>query len=147
MVAPALLVALGVAAPAWAQPEDASTTGEASTAVDALQCWRRIGRSAVRVGERFTMTVTCSAVETNRARTITDPVALEPASIDVTPFEVLDGERFEEVRTGPFRFFQYRYTVRLMTETSFGEDVELPALELTYRIERRLVNDPALVVR
>lgn len=147
VVAPALLVALGVAAPAWAQPEDASTTGEASTAVDALQCWRRIGQSAVRVGERFTMTVTCSAVETDRARTITDPVALEPASIDVTPFEVLDGERFEEVRTGPFRFFQYRYTVRLITETSFGEDVELPALELTYRIERRLGNDPALVGR
>ncbi|MEO2194785.1 MAG: hypothetical protein ABGY72_01680 [bacterium] len=152
MVAPALLLALGVSAPAWAQTEEAAPTAEASTAVastavDALQCWRRLGQNAVRVGERFTMTVTCSTVETDRARTILDPVVLEPASIDVTPFEVLDGERFEEVRTGPFRFFQYRYTVRLITETSFGEDVELPALELTYRIERRLGNDPALVGR
>lgn len=147
MVAPALLLALGVSAPAWAQTEEAAPTAEASTAVDALQCWRRLGQNAVRVGERFTMTVTCSTVETDRARTILDPVVLEPASIDVTPFEVIDGERFEEVRTGPFRFFQYRYTVRLITETSFGEDVELPALELTYRIERRLGNDPALVGR
>ncbi len=147
VVAPALLLALGVSAPAWAQTEEAAPTAEASTAVDALQCWRRLGQNAVRVGERFTMTVTCSTVETDRARTILDPVVLEPASIDVTPFEVLDGERFEEVRTGPFRFFQYRYTVRLITETSFGEDVELPALELTYRIERRLGNDPALVGR
>ena len=145
--APVILLALGISAPAWAQTEDAAPTAEASTAVDALQCWRRLGQNAVRVGERFTMTVTCSTVETDRARTILDPVVLEPASIDVTPFEVLDGERFEEVRTGPFRFFQYRYTVRLITETSFGEDVELPALELTYRIERRLGNDPALVGR
>ena len=129
------------AAPAWAQPADDST------AVDGFRCWRRLGQHAVRVGERFTMTVTCSAVETARARAVPDPVALEPASIDVAPFEVLDGERFEDTRTGPYRFFQYHYTLRVISETSFGEDVELPALELTYRIERRIGNDPALVGR
>ena len=93
------------------------------------------------------MTVTCSAVETDQARAIPDRVALEPASIDVAPFEVLDGERSEDTRTGPYRFFQYHYTLRLITETSFGEDVELPALELIYRVERRIANDPAMAGR
>jgi len=136
-----VVCALVVSAPAWAQPADDTT------AVDAFRCWRRLDQQAVRVGERFTMTVTCSAVETDQARAVPDPVALEPASIDVAPFEVLDGERFEDAHTGPYRFFQYRYTLRLITETSFGEDVELPALQLTYRVERRIGSDPALAGR
>jgi hypothetical protein len=137
----ALVCALVVSAPLWAQPADDTT------AVDAFRCWRRLSQHAVRVGERFTMTVTCSTVETDQARAVPDPVALEPASIDVAPFEVLDGERFEDAQTGPYRFFQYRYTLRLITETSFGEDVELPALQLIYRVERRIGSDPALAGR
>ena len=141
LVALALMCALGASAAAWAQPEDDTT------AVDAFRCWRRLDQHALRVGERLTMTVTCSAVETDQARAVPNPMALEPASIDVAPFEVLDGERFEDAQTGPYRFLQYRYTLRLITETSFGEDVELPALELTYRVERRLGSDPALAGR
>ena len=136
-----LVCGLAVSTPAWAQ------TTDDTTAVDAFRCWRRLGQQAIRVGERFTMTVTCSAVETDQARAIPDRVALEPASIDVAPFEVLDGERSEDSRTGPYRFFQYHYTLRLITETSFGEDVELPALAITYRVERRIGNDPALAGR
>jgi hypothetical protein len=135
------MCALASSATAWAQPADDTA------AVDAFRCWRRLDQHAIRVGERFGMTVTCSAVETDQARAVPDPVALEPASIDVAPFEVLDGERFDDAQTGPYRFFQYRYTLRLITETSFGEDVELPALDLTYRVERRIGSDPALAGR
>ena len=127
--------------PVSAQPADDTT------AINALQCWRRLGQNTVYVGERFTMAVTCSAVETDRARTLVDEVALEPATIDVDPFEVIDGEHYEDIRTGPFRFFQYLYTLRVINETSFGEDLEIPALELSYRIERRVGTDPALVGR
>lgn len=127
--------------PAAAQPTDDTT------AIDALRCWRRLGQNTVYVGERFTMTVTCSTIETDRARTLVDEVALEPATIEVDPFEVIDGERYEDIRTGSFRFFQYLYTLRVINETSFGEDLEIPALELSYRIERRVGADPALVGR
>ncbi len=118
-----------------------------ATAVDALRCWRRVDRNAVFVGERFTMTVTCRTVETEAARTRLDEAALEPATIDTAPFEVLSGERFDDVLTGPYRFSQHDYTLRLIAETGFGEDVEIPALDLPYRIERRVDDGPALAGR
>ena len=133
------LAAATVAAPAAAAQPDA---GE--TAVDAVRCWRRVSRNAVFVGERFTMTVTCRFVETDAARTRPDETALEPATLDLAPFEVLSGERLDDVQTGPYRFSQYDYTLRLITESAFGEDVDIPALELSYRIERRVGDNPVL---
>jgi len=35
---------------------------------------------------------------------------------------VLDGEHYEDILTGPYRFFQYRYTLRVIDESSFGFD-------------------------
>ena len=125
----------------------AGGTMPGATAVDALRCWRRVDRNAVYVGERFTMTVTCRTVETEAARTRLDEAALEPATLDAAPFEVLSGERFDDVRTGPYRFSQHDYTLRLIAESGFGEDVEIPALDLPYRIERRVGDGPALAGR
>ena len=124
--------------PVHAQP------GEDTEQVDAIRCWRRISRNAVYVGQRFTMDVTCSVVETDTARTLPDQAALEPETIDVAPFEVLAGEHLEDIRTGPYRFFQYRYTLQIINESDFGEDVEIPALDIPYRIERRVGDNPAL---
>ena len=162
LAAPA--AAAAVAAPASAAQTDAgetaadatgvdvTTVGETAlgetvddaTAVDALRCWRRVDRNAVFAGERFTMTVTCRTVETEAARTRLDEAALEPATIEAAPFEVLSGERFDDVLRGPYRFSQYDYTLRVITESGFGEDVEIPALDLPYRIERRVGDNPAL---
>ncbi len=152
-----LALAAAPAAPAsTAQPSAGDTAVEATvadeapadaTAVDALRCWRRVDRNAVFVGERFTMTVTCRTVETEAARTRLDEAALEPATIDATPFEVLSGERFDDALAGPYRFSQHDYTLRLIAETGFGEDVEIPALDLPYRIERRVGDGPALAGR
>ena len=128
----------GPAAAAGAQPPGA---GEAT---DALRCWRRVDPGAVRVGEHFTMTLTCRVVETDRARAVPDPAGLEPEALDVPPFDVLRGERFADVQTGSERLFQYHYTLRLIGEDYFGADVELPPLELNYRIEREL-EDGALL--
>ena len=130
-----------------ADPTQVDGTVADATAVDALRCWRRVDRNAVFVGERFTMTVTCRTVETEAARTRLDEAALEPATIDAAPFEVLSGERFDDVLTGPYRFSQHDYTLRLIAETGFGEDVELSALELPYRIERRVGDGPILAGR
>ena len=130
-----------------APPPAAAQPGGETAQVDAIRCWRRVSRNAVYVGERFTMDVTCSVVETDAARTLADQAALEPETIDVAPFEVLGGEHYEDIRTGPYRFFQYHYTLRVIDESSFGEDIEIPALDITYRIERRVGDNPALVGR
>ena len=132
---------IGSTLPVLAQP------GEDTERIDALRCWRRVSRNAVYVGERFTMDVTCSVVETDTARTLPDQAALEPETIDVAPFEVLDGEHYKDIRTGPYRFFQYHYTLRVINENSFGEDIEIPALDITYRVERRVGDNPALLGR
>ena len=107
-------------------------------AVQAMQCWRRIATHAVHVGERFDMMLTCAVVDTDTARVVPDLAWLEPETLGVSPFEVLDGERYDDVVRGPRRFFQYRYALRIIGEDYFGLDVELPPLELRYRIERSL---------
>lgn len=128
----ALAAALPPSAPAAAQP------GPDRVAVEAMQCWRRIASHAVHVGERFDMVLTCAVVDTDAARVVADLAWLEPETLGVSPFEVLDGERYEDVTRGPRRFFQYRYALRIIGEDHFGLDVELPPLELRYRIERSL---------
>ena len=122
----------GAGAAAAAQPQG---FGEPT---EALRCWRRIDPGSVRVGEHFTMTLTCRVVETDRARAVPDLARLAPETLDVPPFDVLRGERFADVRAGAERLFQYHYTLRLIGEDHFGADVELPPLELDYRIERQL---------
>ncbi len=140
MLAAAGIVSLTAPVSIAAQP-----AGE--TAIDGLTCWRRIEQAAVYVGERFGMTVTCRLVEIGDARTVLETAALEPEAIDVNPFEVIGGEQFAPVEDGVFRFLQYRYTLRLIEEGSFGDDVELPPLDLTYRIERRSDDGPVLMGR
>ena len=132
LLAGSLAAAARCPAPAAAQP------GPGTVAMEALQCWRRIASHAVQVGERFDMVLTCAVVETETARAVPDRVWLEPETLGVSPFEVLDGERYDDVVRGPRRFFQYRYALRIIGEDYFGLDVELPPLELRYRIERSL---------
>ena len=127
-----LAVSMPWSAPAAAQP------GPDMVAVEAMQCWRRIASHAVHVGERFDMVLTCAVVDTDTARVVPDLAWLEPETLGVSPFEVLDGERYDDVVRGPRRFFQYRYALRIIGEDYFGLDVELPPLELRYRIERSL---------
>ena len=112
--------------------------------LDALQCWRDIGSHSVTVGEPFTMMVTCAVIETDAATTVPDEVILAPETIDLSPFDVIEGQRFTDVHDGPWRYFQYHYTLRVIDEDLFGEDVEIPALELPYHIERTLEGGSSL---
>ncbi len=132
-----VLVMLAAAVPpAAAQPEDEMV------GVEALQCWRWISAHAVHVGERFDMLLTCAIVETEDARAVPDDAWLAPETLAVSPFEVLEGERYADLVRGPRRFFQYRYALRIIGEEYFGLDVDLPPLEVRYRIERSLDGGP-----
>lgn len=126
---------------------DRAATSSGSRSIEAIRCWRRVGRNAVYVGERFDLLVTCSVAETPAARAVPDLTGLEPESLSVSPFEVLEGERYDDLVRGPRRFFQYRYSLRIIGEEYFGADVELPPLDVRYRIERSLDGESATAGR
>jgi len=62
---------------------------------------------------------------------------LEPSAMQLTPFEVLGGSHGADLQTADHRFFQYQYRVRLISEESFGKDVKLPELKITYKLRSR----------
>src|SRR5215475_15433012 len=72
--------------------------------VDPLQCWWRTSAGAVRVGEPFSLVLTCAVVENDTAKVIVDQSKLEPSVIQLAPFEVTGGSHGADLRTGDRRF-------------------------------------------
>ena len=131
-------------ADAVAQTSPGASYGETeTTAADALVCWWRSDRSSVRIGEGFTVALTCRSAETGRERTVVNESLLDPSVLALPPYQVKDGRRYKDiirVRPGPdgpvtFRSVQYTYTVKLMGEGFFGKDLPLPSLEIHYHID------------
>jgi hypothetical protein len=100
-----------------------------------IACWWKTDKSAVLIGERFTVTLTCSIVETNAVKVIPDLNQLEPTTVALAPFEVVKGIRHEDIRTPPWRYIQYEYTTRLVGDVFFGKDVDIPGVKITYHIQ------------
>jgi hypothetical protein len=110
---------------------------------DPLQCWWRTSAGAVRVGEPFTVTLTCAVLETDAATVVVDQTRLEPSVVQFAPFEVLGGSHGADLRTDQRRFFQYVYRLRLIAETLFGKDVALPETKLSYRVQTKVTDKSA----
>jgi hypothetical protein len=102
---------------------------------DPIQCWWRTSAGAVRVGEPFSLVLTCAVVENDTAKVIVDQSKLEPSVIQLAPFEVTGGSHGADLRTGERRFFQYEYRLRLIAENQFGRDVPLPETKLSYHVQ------------
>jgi len=102
---------------------------------DPIKCFWKTDRSAVIVGERFTVVLTCGIVETDKIKAVPDFNQLEPTTIGLQPFEVVKGVRHEDIRDAPWRYIQYEYTVRLIADSLFDKDVELPPVKITYHIQ------------
>lgn len=100
-----------------------------------MSCWWETDTSAVRVGEPFGLTLTCRVMETDRVKVVPNLTEVEPTSIELTPFDVLEGTRHEDIVVGTWRYVQYQYTVRLLGEEFFGRDVPIPATNVTFRIQ------------
>src|SRR5207302_6634903 len=83
---------------------------------DPLQCWWRTSAGAVRVGEPFSVILTCAVLETDAATVVIDQGKLEPSVVQFAPFEVLGGQHAADLRTDLRRFFQYEYRLRLIGE-------------------------------
>ena len=123
----------------FAAPADARQPAEASASADSdsdpIACWWRTDRTAVHVGEHFTLTLTCGVIETSTVHVVTDRDRLDPAALDLTPYEILDGTRHDDIEASPRRYFQYSYTLRLLGDQLFGRDVDIPSIPITYNVE------------
>jgi hypothetical protein len=120
-------------AQAPAQSKKAPRAGEVES--DPIRCWWKADRSAIRVGERFTLLLTCGVVETSSIKVVPAVNQLEPGAVSLTPFEAVAGPRHEDVVVPPWRYIQYEYSMRLLSEGFFGQDVNIPALTVTYNIQ------------
>ena len=120
----------------------APATGEAVT-FEPIECRWRTSTSAVRVGELFTLVLTCSVVETAATTVVPDQSRLDPGVLQMPPLEVVGGTQANDVRTGTRRFFQYAYTLRYVGE-DFGKDLSLPPLTVSYRVQSRVQQDAAV---
>jgi hypothetical protein len=106
--------------------------------VEPIKCWWRTSTSAVRTGESFTLTLTCAVVETDQNKVVADFSKLDPTVVTLPPFEVLGGTHAGDLVVPGRRFFQYDYRMRLIAEDAFGNDVSIPPLEVSYRIESQV---------
>lgn len=113
-----------------------SPAGAGSGNVDTnpVNCWWKTDKDTVHVGEPFGLTLTCRVMETERAAVVPNVSDIEPTAIQLTPFDVVEGTRHEDIVVPPWRYLQYVYTVRLLGEEFFGRDVAIPPTNVTFRI-------------
>jgi hypothetical protein len=116
-----------------------ATTAPAQTVqTDPLQCWWRTSTGAVRIGEPFTVVLTCAVLETDEVTVVPDQTRLEPSVVQFAPFEVLGGSHGADLRSDQRRFFQYEYRLRLIADGVFGKDVALPETKISYRVQSKV---------
>src|SRR5215471_18163081 len=116
----------------------ASSAGAQDVSTDPLQCWWRTSTGAVRIGEPFSVVLTCAVLETDAATVVVDQSRLEPSVVQFAPFEVLGGSHGADLRTDQRRFFQYEYRLRLIADGMFGKDVALPDTKISYRVQSKV---------
>jgi hypothetical protein len=112
--------------------------------VEPVTCWWRTSVSAVRVGQPFSVVLTCSALETQVTKAVIDRGRLASAAVQLPPYEVTGGTQADDIITASRRFMQYEYTLRLLGDDVFGADVPIPALQVSYSIESRVQQDGAV---
>ena len=132
------VVAVTDAGMAAVQQDQQAGPATVNVEVDPIRCWWRTSAGAIRVGEPFSIMLTCAVVENALNTVVPDQSQIEPAALQLPPFEVTGGRGFVDRRSPDHRFFQYEYQVRLIQEDVFGADVALPPLEIRYRIRTRM---------
>lgn len=139
-VAAATATAAGAGASAAA---GAAGVAYAADAVEPITCWWRTSAGSVRVGQPFSVFLTCAVAETEAMRVRVDDSRLDPTVLQLPPFDVIGGRRAEDLTSDGRRFLQFEYNARLIAEQGFGDDVSVPSLQVTYRVERRAARGAA----
>ena len=125
-----VLIAMTATAPAQQAEESAVES-------DPIKCWLKTTRTAVHIGEQFNLALTCAVVDTPRITVVPDLGPVEPTTIQLAPFEVLSGTRHADIQAGTWRYLQFEYTLRLIADSFFGQDVAIPAVVLKYVVQMR----------
>jgi hypothetical protein len=115
--------------------------------VSPIRCWWRTSAGAVRLGEPFDVRLTCAVLETDSVQVVPDETRLSVAGVQLKPFEVIGGSHPADTRAGQRRFFQYRYTLRIIDANQIGQDVALPNLAIVYNVQSRVSRDATLAGR
>jgi hypothetical protein len=123
---------------AMATAAHAQQPATADVEVDPINCWWRTSTSAVRMGEPFGLTLTCSVVDAESMTVVPDLSRLDPTVVQLPPFEILGGTHPADIVTPGRRFFQYDYRLRFIGEDLFGADAVVPPLEISYRVESKV---------
>jgi hypothetical protein len=119
----------------WALALIAQAVAADSPNPDPVQCWWRASTPAVRIAQPFSLLLTCAIGESTGQRVVVDQGKLSPEAIPLSPFEVVAGGDLVESKANDRRFFQRDYRVRVVTDSAFGQDVPIPAVVVTYRLE------------
>jgi hypothetical protein len=131
--APAGVPSAARPAPRPAAPKLPPRAGQVET--DPIRCWWKTDRTSVRVGEPFGLTLTCGVIETGPIAVVPALTQLEGGAIQLTPFEVVSATRRNDVVVPPWRYVQFEYSVRLLNDGYFGQDVNLPPVTVTYNLK------------
>jgi hypothetical protein len=108
---------------------------------DPIQCWWKTDRTSVRVGENFALTLTCGVIETGPITVVPALTQLEGGAIQLTPFEVVSATRRDDIVVPPVRYVQFEYAVRLLNDGYFGQDINIPAVTVTYNLKSAGTDD------
>lgn len=108
---------------------------------DPIRCWWRTDKGAVRIGETFTVSLTCAVLESELVQVIPDESKLPHNVVQMTPFELFDGRHPADIRSGGRRFLQYEYDVRMINPDAIGTDVPLPLMQVSYRVNSRVAGN------
>jgi hypothetical protein len=120
----------GAAAQRPPRPRPAPPAGQ--VAEEPIRCWWKTDRTAVSVGERFMVVLTCAALEAGQTVVVPNVSQLEGGAVQLTPFEVVSSTRRADVVAQPWRYIQFEYGLRLLADGFFGQDVGIPPLTVTY---------------
>jgi hypothetical protein len=132
-----VIFSIGISLSAQTAPPVASPA-TVNVDADPIRCWWRTSTSAIRVGEPFSLILTCAIVENQTTTVVPDQSRLDPSAMQLPPFEVTGGQREPDLRSDQRRFFQYLYTLRLINEELFGKDVHIPSIQISYHIESKV---------
>lgn len=83
----------------------ALTPAGAAVEESPLECWWRTDVTAVRVGQPFSLLLTCAQLDNESSAAVADESRLDPGAIQLTPFEVIGGTRAQDLRANGRRFF------------------------------------------
>jgi hypothetical protein len=139
-----LLLFAAIPVMAWAQPAPAPSGEPPLVEVDPIRCWWRTSTGAVRIGAPFSLDLTCAVLENDAVRVVPDESRLGGNVIQMAPFEIVESAHPSDLYSGQRRFFQYHYSLRIISPDAIGKDVRLPDLAIQYRVNSRLAGNASL---